>query len=100
MANPLPLRPIDTDIEQKLQETIDQRPAIDAVIKDVVAKGFDNVWFVGAGGSLICSYPAHYLLQRKAGFPAFQLQSDELNCSRSEERRVGKECRSRWSPYH
>src|ERR1043166_9331749 len=31
--------------------------------------------------------------------------SDELMCSitavlRSEERRVGKECRSRWSPYH
>ena len=23
-----------------------------------------------------------------------------LNASRSEERRVGKECRSRWSPYH
>src|SRR5690554_8125149 len=23
-----------------------------------------------------------------------------LNQSRSEERRVGKECRSRWSPYH
>ena len=23
-----------------------------------------------------------------------------LNHSRSEERRVGKECRSRWSPYH
>ena len=22
------------------------------------------------------------------------------NCDRSEERRVGKECRSRWSPYH
>ena len=21
-------------------------------------------------------------------------------CARSEERRVGKECRSRWSPYH
>ena len=25
---------------------------------------------------------------------------DELGYSRSEERRVGKECRSRWSPYH
>ena len=24
----------------------------------------------------------------------------ESNLSRSEERRVGKECRSRWSPYH
>ena len=25
---------------------------------------------------------------------------DALSSSRSEERRVGKECRSRWSPYH
>ena len=29
----------------------------------------------------------------------FRLLVDLLN-SRSEERRVGKECRSRWSPYH
>ena len=30
-----------------------------------------------------------------------QNESDLLkDCSRSEERRVGKECRSRWSPYH
>src|SRR2546429_8586953 len=27
-------------------------------------------------------------------------QTDVLYRSRSEERRVGKECRSRWSPYH
>ena len=25
---------------------------------------------------------------------------NEVNAARSEERRVGKECRSRWSPYH
>ena len=25
---------------------------------------------------------------------------EENGCTRSEERRVGKECRSRWSPYH
>ena len=25
---------------------------------------------------------------------------DQGNITRSEERRVGKECRSRWSPYH
>ena len=24
----------------------------------------------------------------------------DLGATRSEERRVGKECRSRWSPYH
>src|SRR2546429_2790346 len=29
-----------------------------------------------------------------------QLLFDEMVEERSEERRVGKECRSRWSPYH
>ena len=28
------------------------------------------------------------------------LQREILRTNRSEERRVGKECRSRWSPYH
>src|SRR2546426_5805616 len=28
------------------------------------------------------------------------LKSRQYHSSRSEERRVGKECRSRWSPYH
>ena len=27
-------------------------------------------------------------------------ESDRMGEKRSEERRVGKECRSRWSPYH
>ena len=29
-----------------------------------------------------------------------QLEKEGYNIKRSEERRVGKECRSRWSPYH
>ena len=29
-----------------------------------------------------------------------RLTGDMCNANRSEERRVGKECRSRWSPYH
>ena len=29
-----------------------------------------------------------------------RIESPEINPRRSEERRVGKECRSRWSPYH
>ena len=37
--------------------------------------------------------------------PTAQLSAGSINAlmlaiSRSEERRVGKECRSRWSPYH
>src|SRR5579864_2983028 len=29
-----------------------------------------------------------------------KLAEQTVDCGRSEERRVGKECRSRWSPYH
>ena len=29
-----------------------------------------------------------------------EVKLDQHNLERSEERRVGKECRSRWSPYH
>ena len=34
--------------------------------------------------------------------PEFDFTDESLNFieERSEERRVGKECRSRWSPYH
>ena len=31
---------------------------------------------------------------------SFLKVSSSITCERSEERRVGKECRSRWSPYH
>ena len=33
-------------------------------------------------------------------FPLFAVKAIVSCCLRSEERRVGKECRSRWSPYH
>ena len=81
MPDTLPLKPIDADTVDKLAATVSEREAIAAALADVVARGLRNVYFVGAGGSIICSYPAHYLLQRKASFPVFQVQSDELNCS-------------------
>ena len=34
------------------------------------------------------------------GFCTMTLYRDGVVYTRSEERRVGKECRSRWSPYH
>src|SRR3712207_9254471 len=45
------------------------------------------------------------LLERPEGFtPNSKLErlfrKTRANLGRSEERRVGKECRSRWSPYH
>ena len=37
---------------------------------------------------------------RQVLIDAYKRGEDLHNRSRSEERRVGKECRSRWSPYH
>src|SRR4051812_7258707 len=81
MTATLPLKPIDANTVEKLTSTVSERAAIRDALRPVVEAGLRNVYFVGAGGSLICSAPAHYLLQRAAGFPAFQLQSDELNTS-------------------
>ena len=40
------------------------------------------------------------LLKRYKNFPCRVKAGFFILCVRSEERRVGKECRSRWSPYH
>ena len=46
--------------------------------------------------SSIVRYYELVMVQKKQGEAAGLLRRD----TRSEERRVGKECRSRWSPYH
>ena len=55
-------------------------------------------------GLMLPSTPLHHLLIRAVGRPLVLTsgnRSDEpMVYDRSEERRVGKECRSRWSPYH
>src|ERR1035438_9653493 len=45
----------------------------------------------GAGDKLTMSIPPYF---------AALIDENDPGCPRSEERRVGKECRSRWSPYH
>src|SRR5258708_37247526 len=42
----------------------------------------------------------HSCAKTRAYMPATPIRVDVLDQARSEERRVGKECRSRWSPYH
>ena len=37
---------------------------------------------------------------RQQSFNHITQELSKVSASRSEERRVGKECRSRWSPYH
>ena len=44
--------------------------------------------------------PAVRDVYRTKGLDLSEYNGDESWVLRSEERRVGKECRSRWSPYH
>ena len=42
----------------------------------------------------------HTIVNNYGKFALHTLPSGVFHSHRSEERRVGKECRSRWSPYH
>ena len=44
------------------------------------------------------TYQLEQMMQKDKTFARFAPKLEKI--SRSEERRVGKECRSRWSPYH
>src|SRR2546430_10808247 len=87
-------------------------------IRDLTVTGVQTcalpIWF-GVKPLHYCAYPDGRLLLaseiaalRAAGVAtapdeitwATYLTQGLLEHSRSEERRVGKECRSRWSPYH
>jgi fructoselysine-6-P-deglycase FrlB-like protein len=78
----LALKPIEEDFEQKLTATVEQVAAVRKLVDDVVGRGLRNVFFVGAGGSLIASYPAYYLVAGKLDIPVYQVQSDELNTTK------------------
>src|SRR3712207_7236584 len=54
----------------------------------------------GLGMEFIVLVPRIARLKPEVFHPDFKLLQLGRLVSRSEERRVGKECRSRWSPYH
>ena len=55
------------------------------------------VFFHAVSGGKVFTKTNFNTLNFEAGKTTLQLS---ISTTRSEERRVGKECRSRWSPYH
>ena len=53
-----------------------------------------------AEGILKSKLPENIFFVDSAGTANYHIGRQPDHRSRSEERRVGKECRSRWSPYH
>ena len=96
---------LDTSIEDiRAREILDSRgrPTIEAEV--YLAGGAAGLAQVPSGAST-GSFEAHELRDDdpsrfggKGVLKAVENVEEEL--ARSEERRVGKECRSRWSPYH
>ena len=78
----LPLSPIEADLEANLEKTVGYYDSVREFVDECVRNGLKNVYLVGAGGSLIASFPAFYLLHRMVDIPVFQIQSDELNYGR------------------
>ena len=66
-------------------------------------EGNKNIITIAWAGT-ICSDPAMVSISVRPERHSYKMirESGEfvINLTRSEERRVGKECRSRWSPYH
>src|SRR2546430_13758538 len=50
--------------------------------------------------AMMVAFARGMVAQTTIGFENLPVGTDAANKYRSEERRVGKECRSRWSPYH
>src|SRR5690554_2032448 len=76
-----------------------------SISKNAIEKEVETTIYIDNSFSMQAKGPRGTLLER-ALQDLFEKTNDEerlnwfTNNSRSEERRVGKECRSRWSPYH
>ena len=65
-----------------------------AELKPIIDDALDILKFDGAVQDTLAE------LREKWGAQVPALLDERFDAIRSEERRVGKECRSRWSPYH
>src|SRR3712207_6901969 len=81
-------------------------------IRDIGVTGVQTcalpIYRVADAVAELAAHPEVLHLQRTTAFGSYddgfvlalERRTDHLGAARSEERRVGKECRSRWSPYH
>ena len=61
---------------------------------------YDDLSSLQVTHTLHISQAALTRFAKKCGFKGYREFNFQYLTTRSEERRVGKECRSRWSPYH
>src|SRR5256884_7811449 len=67
---------------------------VNAVYRDLMGIGDERQW------ARMPSFSSRTTTKMNRTMKARDASAERATRSRSEERRVGKECRSRWSPYH
>ena len=84
------LSPVDATPFERTAATVEQLEQEGDIAADFLEELMD-----------IADIDGDLALDVKSGRAYVSLESDQPgSLARSEERRVGKECRSRWSPYH
>src|SRR3712207_6047250 len=91
--------------ETKLEPSLDRIRAFTELLGDP-QRSYPVIHLTGTNGKTSTSRMIDTLLRaldlRTGRFtsPHVERMTERISIDRSEERRVGKECRSRWSPYH
>ncbi|MBQ1122861.1 SIS domain-containing protein [Streptomyces sp. B15] len=76
----LPLKPINPDFKETVSFALGQREAARTFVEGITGSdaGLRNVFLVGCGGSLVASYAVHHMLETRAPFPVFHMNSAEF----------------------
>ena len=100
MTQPTPLLSV-----RDLRVEVGERTVLESISLDI--QSGELVVLMGANGSgkstlglTLAGHPRYRVSAGSARFHGQDLLAQKPEERRSEERRVGKECRSRWSPYH
>src|SRR5256885_14566201 len=92
----------EVDVEDLVHRVRRPESAADQILREVVAlERMARVADIGGAGDRVAALARDEVEMRAAGRdPRAERRGLHGDLLRSEERRVGKECRSRWSPYH
>lgn len=77
------MKPVHEDFVETLSGSLAQRGRANEIAAELVARGVDNLYFVGCGGSLLATYPMQFEFDtRSSRVPAFSFTSNEFNLRR------------------
>ena len=92
------LERVSTLIRANLNDLIDKAENPEKLIKQVILDMENQLLQVKT--QVAIAIADQHLLEKKRKENEEKISEWDRKAMRSEERRVGKECRSRWSPYH